>query len=177
MTSMRWIPWVLLSVLLPAVSGAQNSAEVAAKVLDHLTGSWVLQGSIAGKQTTHDIEARWVLNREYVQLHETSREKNDGGAAAYEAIVYLSWDTKLQQYTCLWLDSTAGGGLSAEGIARGGIAGDSIPLLFTTSPSDQIRTTFSYDKAADKWQWLIDNVENGRTDRFANVTLTRAKHD
>jgi hypothetical protein len=173
----RWIFCVLLCVLFCWVSPfAQSPAAVPVKLLDHLTGSWVLQGTIAGKLTTHDVQATWVLNREYVQLHEISREKNDSGGAAYEAIVYISWDVKSQQYTCLWLDSTAGGGLSAEGIARANLAGDSIPLIFTISPSDQIRTTFSYDKTADKWQWLIDDVESGQPHRFANVTLTRAKH-
>jgi len=176
MNFVRWIFCMFLSVLFCTVSlAAQGPADVPVKLLDHLTGSWVLQGIIAGKQTTHDVDATWVLNREYVQLHEVSREKNPSGGAAYEAIVYLSWEVKMQQYTCLWLDSTAGGGLSAEGLAHAKLAGDSIPLIFTLSASDQIHTTFSYDKTADTWQWLIDNVENGRTQRFANVTLTRAK--
>jgi len=178
MSLVRRILTGLLCVLFcSAFLAAQNSAAVPTKLLDHLTGSWVLQGTIAGKQTTHDIHATWVLNREYVQLHEISREKDASGAAAYEAIVYLSWDVKPQQYSCLWLDSTAGGGLSAEGIARANLAGDSIPLIFTISPSDQIHTTFTYDKGADTWRWLIDDVESGRTQRFANVMLTRAKPD
>ena len=154
---------------------AQKSADMPVQLLDHLTGNWVLQGTIAGKATTHDVQAAWVLNREYVQMHEVSREKNSAGGPAYEAIVFLSWDAKPQQYTCLWLDSTAGGGLSAEGLAHADLAGDSIPLVFTLSPSDQIRNTFSYDKTADTWRWVIDSVEKGQTQRFADVTLTRAK--
>lgn len=166
----------LLCVLFCSISlAAQNRATVPLKLLDHLTGNWVLRGTIAGKLTTHDVQAAWVLNREYVRLHEISRDKNDNGGTRYEAIVYLSWDVKAQQYTCLWLDSTAGGGLSAQGIARANLAGHSIPLVFTLAPSDQIRTTFSYDEATDTWQWLIDNVDNGREHRFANVTLTRGK--
>ena len=158
-------------------SAAQTPVTAPEELLDHLAGTWVLQGTIAGKPTTHDVEAAWVLNREYLQMHEISREKNGNGGAAYEAIVYLSWDAKAQQYTCLWLDSTAGGGLSAEGLAHGNQAADSIPLVFTISPSDQIHTTFHYDKTADSWQWLIDNVENGKTRGFANVTLRRVKKD
>ena len=176
MSRVRWIFCSLLCFLSCSVSlAAEKSAAEPVNLLDHLTGSWVLQGTIAGKPTTHDVQATWVLNREYVQLHEISRDKNDRGGTAYEAIVYLSWDGKAQQYTCLWLDSTAGGGLSAEGLAHGNLAGDSIPLIFTLSPSDQIHTTFSYDKATDTWWWLIDNIENGKAHRFADVTLTRAK--
>jgi len=45
-------------------------------LLDRLTGSWIFQGTIAGHETTHDIESEWVLSHEYLRLHETSREKN-----------------------------------------------------------------------------------------------------
>lgn len=108
------------------------------ELLDRLAGHWVLQGTIAGKQTTHDVQVDWVLKREYLRLHEVSREKDAKGDPAYEAIVFISWDPKTQLYICLWLDSTAGGGLSAEGLARGKKSGDSISFLFTTSPSDSI---------------------------------------
>lgn len=176
---MRSVRGIICAVLCIAgcsfSSAAEDLSPAAIKLLDHLAGNWVLQGTIANKPTTHDVQATWVLNREYLQLHEVSREKNASGAPAYEAIVYISWDAKTQEYICMWLDSTAGGGLSAEGLAHGKLADDSIPFIFTTSPTDQIHTTFSYDKAADTWQWLIDNVENKRTQRFATVTLTRAK--
>jgi len=176
MYQVRGISSLVLCILFCCSSPAeQNPAAAAMKLLDHLAGNWVLQGTIAGRQTTHDVKASWVLNREYLQLHEVSREKGAGGGAAYEAIVYLTWDVKAQQYTCLWLDSTAGGGLSAEGIARANLAGDSIPLVFTLSPADQIHTTFSYDHSNDTWQWVIDNVEKGEIHRFANVTLRRTR--
>jgi hypothetical protein len=134
-----------------------------------------LHGTIAGKPTTHDVHAEWVLGHEYLQLREISREKNTSGSPAYEAIVYIEWDAKSHEYNCLWLDSTSGGGLSPEGIAHASPAENSIPFIFILSSTDQIHTTFSYDKATDAWQWLIDNAVNGRTQRFANVTLTRAR--
>lgn len=174
---MKLLQGIICGMLCVALSSFSPAAEdpAAIQMLDHLAGNWVLQGTIANKQTTHDVQATWVLNREYLQLHEVSREKNASGGPAYEAIIYISWDAKTQEYICMWLDSTAGGGLSAEGLAHGKLAGDSIPIVFTTSPSDQIHTTFSYNKTTDTWQWVIDNVENKRTQRFATVTLTRTK--
>jgi len=41
--------------------------------LSRLVGHWVLEGRMAGKDTTHDIDAEWVLNHLYVRLHEVSR--------------------------------------------------------------------------------------------------------
>jgi hypothetical protein len=52
-------------------------------------------------------------------------------------------------------------------------AGDSIPFIFALSAVDRIHTTFTYDKAADSWQWVIDNAVNGHTQRFADVRLNR----
>ena len=41
-----------------------------------MTGNWTLEGTIAGRETTHDIESDWVLRREYIRIHETfAREK------------------------------------------------------------------------------------------------------
>lgn len=176
MALIRAIVCVLCSVLFCGSASAEPGMPAApAALLNHLAGTWILRGTIAGKPTTHDVQAEWVLNHEYLELHEISREKNAAGSPAYEAIIYIGWDAKAQQYVCLWLDSTSGDGLSSGIIARASLAGESIPFLFTLSPSDQIHTTFSYDKAADAWQWLIDNVDNGRTQHFANVTLARQK--
>ena len=74
-------------------------------LLDRLTGSWILQGTIAGEETTHDIESEWVLNHEYLRLHETSHEKNAQGQPAYEAIVIIEWNESSGEYRCLWLDA------------------------------------------------------------------------
>ena len=81
-------------------------------LLDRLAGNWILQGTIAGHETTHDIESEWVLNHEYLRIHEASREKNAQGQPAYEAIVFIESNESSNEYRCLWLDSTGGGGLA-----------------------------------------------------------------
>jgi hypothetical protein len=55
-----------------------------------MVGVWVLEGTIAGKETVHDVHAQWGLSHEYVELHEISREKNESGAPSYEAIIYIA---------------------------------------------------------------------------------------
>ena len=93
-------------------------------LLDRMTGKWVLQGSIAGSETTHDVEVAWVLGHQYVRLAEVSREKNSSGRPAYEAIVFIGWDKPSNTYACLWLDSSGGGGLSAQAIGHAQRRGD-----------------------------------------------------
>lgn len=166
---------VLALLFMTSLSAAAQGPTQKDPLLDRLSGSWVLQGTIAGQQTTHDIESEWVLNHEYLRLHEVSREKNAQGQPAYEAIVFIEWDASSNEYKCLWLDSTGGGGLAAP-IARGKRDNDEITFLFREKESDKergIHTTFAYNKGTDTWNWLIDNEDGGKLTSFAKVKLIR----
>jgi len=169
---MKTTPAILASICMISFSALAQSPPPQDFLLDHLTGNWILKGTIAGRETTHDIESDWVLRREYLRLHETSREKNAQGQAAYEAIVFIASDESSREYTCLWLDSTGGGGLAAEAIAQGKRSGDEIEFLFKGRDSS-VHTTFAYSKSTGTWQWLIDNEMGGKLSPFARVKLTR----
>jgi hypothetical protein len=159
----------------PGVSRETLSTSAAESLLNHMIGKWVLQGQMAGKETTHDIDAEWVLNHEYVRLHEVSRDRNAKGEPAYEAIVLLSWDPRPGVYSCLWLDSTGGGGLFADIVGHGKPSGDSIPILFKFTSGNRFHTTFIYDGNTDTWQWAMDDEEGGQLQPFARVRLTKIK--
>jgi hypothetical protein len=157
--------------LLLIVSASAEPPTSHDPLLDRLTGRWMLQGVIAGRETTHDVESDWVLRGEYLRLHEVSREKNAQGEAAYEAIIFIERDPSSGEYSCLWLDSTGGGGLSAP-IAQGKRSGDEIAFLFKDKDGS-VHTTFAYSKSTDTWQWLIDNEIGGKLSSFGRVKLTR----
>ncbi len=144
-------------------------------LLEHLAGDWVLSGTIGGVKTTHDITAEWVLQHQYIQLHEISREKDSTGHPAYEAIVYLGWEKKSQEYGCFWMDITGAGAFSEQGIGRGKSDGNKIPFLFKGAPGNDFHNTFVYDATADSWQMLMDGEDKGTLQPFARVTLTRKK--
>jgi hypothetical protein len=94
--------FALIALLSLVVSGQQPTRPDP--LLDCMTGRWILQGTIAGRQTTHDIKSGWVLNREYVRMHETSREKNGRGQPAYEAIVFTNGTNRPANISaCGWI--------------------------------------------------------------------------
>jgi len=169
-TPMIW--GLALMLVLPSV-GAARGAENPGSLLDRLTGQWVLEGTIAGETTTHDVEAKWVLDRQYLQIHEISREEEAPGKPKYEAIVYITWEEPRGEYSCLWLDSTGNSGLSNGIVGHAKPAGDEIPLLFKDSDGSAIHNTFTYDPSAHTWKWKIDNEKDGRLSPFARVTLRR----
>ena len=165
---------VLAVFCLLAGSTIGQTAPINDSLLERLAGTWVLRGTLAGKETTHDIVSEWVLGHEYLHLHEVSREKDGKGQARYEAIVLIGWDAVSGEYQCLWLDTTGGGGLSAQAILRGKRSGDTIPFVYRESDgSVSFNNTFSYDKASDSWAWRMDNVKDGKPIPFGRVRLTR----
>jgi hypothetical protein len=142
-------------------------------LMDRMVGTWVLRGTIAGGQTTHDVTAEWVLQHQYVRVHEVARERDAAGKPAYEADMYIGWDAKARQYLCVWLDVF--GGMSIESLGRATRRGDEIPFIFTSPEGrEALHNTFAYDRAADRWEWRIDNIDaSGAASPFARVTLTR----
>ena len=72
----------LLFILFASTVARADVLQSTNGIMDHLVGRWVLSGTIAGKKTTHQVSAKWVLNHGYVQLHEISREKAAGGRPA-----------------------------------------------------------------------------------------------
>ena len=162
-----------LVILLLSCSAEAQPATFQDSLLDRLIGKWVLRGVIEEKETTHDIDAQWVLGHQYVQMKEISREKNAAGAAEYEAIVYIGWDKPSDTYACLWLDVTGGGGLSAPAIGHAVRSADKLAFLFKGGDGSIFHTTFLFDKGADTWQWMMDGEENGKlqssTDRKTHV--------
>jgi len=154
-----------------AFSGEQGRSET---MLDRLAGHWVLSGELAGRETTHDILGDWTLNHGYLRLHEISREKTPTGQPAYEAVVFISYNAKTEEYTCLWLDSTSNEGLVPDGFGHAKLSGNSLPFVFR-DPNGRVsfENTFVYDTASDSWKWIMDNVEAEKRKPFGRVTLVK----
>lgn len=81
----------------------------------------------------------------------------------------------MNQYSCLWLDVTGGGGLSAQAIGHAERKGDEIAFQFKGSDGSLLHTTFVYERNTDAWKWLMDGEENGKLQPFARVQLARKK--
>ena len=166
-----------LAVLVASTGMAQDKAATAPQALmEKMTGQWEMTGVIAKKTTTHDVDVDLVLKREYIRIHEVSREKDASGDPAYEAWIYLVWDPKKSEYAIMWLDNTAATNFAPEGVGHAKPDGDRIPLIFKLADGTGIHTTFEYDRAKDTWSWTIDNIDKaGKPASFAKLTLSRKK--
>lgn len=163
----------VIAVLLMSAARLPAQGLPADSLFDRLIGHWVLRGEIAGRSTTHDVSFDWMLGREYVEMHEVSRERDSTGAPAYEAVVLFGRDPKTGEYAALWLDNTEAAAFPEAGVGRGPVRGDSVTFVFHDTPTSGFRTTFVYDPSRDTWQWHMDNVRDNVPKPFARVTLTR----
>jgi len=163
---------LLLVFCMPAVLPAQQPP-VNSPLLDRLVGNWVLQGTIAGQQTTHDVEAEWVLDHHYLRIHEISREKTSQGKPQYEATIYIAWNEAQKQYAAVWLDVY--GGISSESIGIADPKQNGLMFIFKDEKGAvSVSNDFVYDAQSDTWQWLINNLDKGMVKPFARVTLKRS---
>lgn len=155
-----------------AVSASSPAGAPSQDLLGHLVGRWVLTGVIAGDETVHDVEAVWVLGRNYVRINETSREKNASGQPKYEASIFVGWLESAHRYVCIWLDNTEVA--SNQITCSAGPTPDSIPLEFRDSKGTLTFTnTFVFDRKRDIWEWRMANVQGGQSTTFGTVSLRR----
>lgn len=139
-------------------------------LLDNLIGKWVLTGTIGRKQTTHDVNIRWTLNHQFVEIHEVSRE-HENHSPQYEAWVFLGWDSTKDQYIVHWID-VFGGGFSLKG--HGAKQENAIPIVFE-SREGSFHTTLTFEQSTGTWSWRMDNEQNGNLQEFARLKMVRKK--
>ena len=170
-----FLKFIVLIILIFPGTGKAQSITQPDSLLNKLIGVWTLTGTIENRTTTHDVVVERVLNGQYIQLNEVSREKNSTGNALYDAIVYLTWQKTKKEYDCLWLDNTSNEGLSNGIIGHAKQDADKIEILFKYNDTTQFHTTFLYDKNTDTWQWLMDEDVNGKLQPFARLKMTKNK--
>ena len=157
------------------VAHAQNTVKSKPEsLMDKMTGEWVMVGTIGNEQVTHDVYVDWILKRQYIRIHEVSRERDADGELAYEAWIHIAWDNENAEYVVMWLDNTGTTNFAAEGVGHGKPDGDRIPFVWKFADGSGIHNTFAYDRASDTWSWAIDNVNKSeKPSPFARVTLKR----
>jgi len=144
-------------------------------LLDRYVGHWVARGTIAGRATVHDVTNEWVLAHQFLRVHEVARERDSAGRPAYEATVYIGWDAKAREYTCVWLDVF--GNVAAQSIAHAPAGSDSLAFLFHYDDGSRMHTTMAWRRDRQGWDWILDGEPAGQPETrtpFARLTLTRA---
>ncbi len=102
--------------------------------IENLAGNWVLTRRIRGREVRNRVEAGWVLNHQFLQVHMADVAR----PPEYEALVMIGYDHGAGKYVAHWCD-TFGGKFSALG--HGKRSGNSIEFAFVTLPPSLVQFT------------------------------------
>jgi len=134
--------------------------------IENLVGEWKLTRKIRGTQAENTVEAQWVLNHQFLQVH----MKDVAVPPAYEALVLIGYSHADQQYVAHWCD-TYGGKFSSVGYGKW--SGNSIEFKFNDDDGPFFNT-FTWDPKNKVWTFTGENVgKDGRRVLFAEDTLRR----
>jgi len=136
-------------------------------LLEKMTGKWTLTGTLLKQNATHCVTAKWVLNHQFLEIH----EKDAAAQPAYEAIVLVGWDGVSERYVAHWIDIF--GGRTSETIGYGIRSGDRIEFRLEY-PDGPFLTTFHWSPEHGEWQWLMRTKnKSGQWEEFGNMNLAR----
>jgi hypothetical protein len=141
-------------------------------LLDNLEGQWKLKGDIVGHPGDADLEAAWVLNHQFLRIHEKGLSVIPG-RRLYEAEVYVGYDNASERYVIHWLDIY--GGRFSETLGYGTRAGSTIKFVFEY-PDGPFHNTFTWNPQDKTWRFLLEQKNaTGKWGVFADRTATRVK--
>jgi hypothetical protein len=130
----------------PETGGARIAAE---HFLDNLVGEWQISRKIRGTVVGNTLQAAWVLQHRFVQLH--MRDVKE--PSEYEALVLIGYEEKNDRYVAYWCDSF-GADYAAVGVGkrRGNV------IQFTFNYSDgPFYNTVTWDPVAFSWTFLMES--------------------
>jgi hypothetical protein len=170
------LPIVLLmalpAILMSSSSAAQSAAGWQDSFADHLTGTWKVEGKIVGRDVHHEVNAEWVLNHQFLRIHEKTAANAPAAEKPYEAIWFLGYDETSERYVLHLLDIF--GARFSETLGYGTRAGSELRFIFEY-PDGPFHTTFRWSPETASWQWMLEQKDkDGKWTSFADLKLTPA---
>jgi hypothetical protein len=100
----------------------------------------------------HTVEAKWVLNHQFLGIHEWGAPDPETGKPQYEAVPMIGYDNMSERYAVHWID--AFGGRFSETLGYGKRVGNEIDFIFEY-PDGPFRTNFIWAATRGQWHWLM----------------------
>ena len=165
---------LVVLVLVQVYVSAQTPAEWHDDLIEHMTGTWNLDGSVMGRTAHHGVQAEWVLNHQFLRIHEKISADAPATERRYEAIWFLGYDLVSERYVLHLLDVF--GTRFSETLGNGTRDGTAIRFVFEY-PDGPFHTTFRWSPEKDSWEWLMEQKnKDGQWTNFADLKLTRGAH-
>ena len=142
-------------------------------LVEHLAGTWKMEGTVMGRLAHHQVQADWVLNHQLLRMHEKTDANAPRDEHPYEADWYLGYDDVSERYVLHLMDVF--GGRFSETLGYGTREGNEIRFDFEY-PDGPFHTIIRWNPAHDSWEWLMEQKNKaGKWAAFADLNLTHVK--
>mgnify|MGYP001018559056 CR=1 FL=1 len=133
--------------------------------LDQLVGTWQASGTVAGERIGYDIQAKWILQDNFLAIDLTDTAK----APQYMAHVSIGYDAPSKRYVMHWLDIF--GARSSETLGYGTLQDNTIAFRFEY-PDGPFINAFTFDRSARTWtSHATTKNSKGEWEVFSDITL------
>jgi hypothetical protein len=164
---------MLLVALVSVPSIAQAPANWQDELADHISGNWKVEGRVLGREAHHEADAEWVLNHQFLCIHEKTAASAPASEHRYEALWFLGYDAVSERYVLHLIDIF--GGRFSETLGYGARSGNEIRFVFEY-PDGPFHTTFRWSPEDTTWRWLLEQKDkDGKWTTFADLRFARAK--
>lgn len=169
----RWILAAMALAFIPGIALGQRPAEWHDDLAGHMAGTWKVEGQVVGNAAHHEMRVEWVLNHQFLRLHEKTSSDAPASERPYEAIWFLGYDTVSARYVLHLLDVY--GGRFSETLGYGTRDGNQIRFVFEY-PDGPFHTTFVWNPEKATWEWLMEQKDkSGKWLQFADLKLSKAE--
>lgn len=138
--------------------------------LNRLAGSWSLTGNMGSTELRQKVNARWVIQGQFLEVHCIEEGSVTQDQPLYEAVYMLGYDSKFEEYSMHLFDTF--GASFARTVGIGKRRNDSIEFLFEY-PNNLFSNTFTWNQDTGGWEMLLKQMEeNDEWKVFARKILT-----
>jgi len=156
----------------PSTAQLQGPPEWHDDLIDHMVGTWKIEGNVMGAEAHHTLTAEWVLNHQFLRMYEKTSPDAPSSEKRYEAIWFIGYDDVSEKYVEHLMDIF--GARFSESLGYGTRDGDSIRFVYEY-PDGPFHTTYRWNPQQGSWQWLMEEKnKNGKWITFADFKLKRA---
>jgi Protein of unknown function (DUF1579) len=151
---------------------AQMPSEWHDDVVERMAGEWKVEGQVMGRDAHHLVEAEWVLNHQFLRLHERTATDAPAAERRYEAVWFLGYDPVSERYVLHLMDVF--GARFSETLGYGTREGNHILFTFEY-PDGSFHTNFVWHPEKNAWEWMMEQKgKDGRWSQFADLNLTKS---
>jgi hypothetical protein len=158
---------IALFVFLASCSFAQTAGDSTRgfhdDLLDHFVGKWDVSATVHGQKFTLKREAEWVLDHQYLRIHEKSREVIPWLKIPFERTIFIGYNHRSKRYIVYEL-TVHGGDVphEPEGFYYGDRTGNELKMVHTKGSEVIGNSRFTWDPVSGSWYFQGRMVVAGK---------------